>query len=78
MAPSELTIRENQVSEITLSYKPRLKPFERLKISCSSDAREVFVKVWDENKIEFVEEFKGNAVKSGQSGHRYCIDLCGR
>ena len=58
MAQSELTIRENQVSEITLSYKPRLKPPERPKISCSSDAKDVFTKVWDENKIEFVEEFK--------------------
>ena len=58
MAQLELTIREDQVSEITLSYKPRLKPSERPKISCSSDAKDVFTKVWDENKIEFVEEFK--------------------
>ncbi len=58
MAQSELTIRENQVSEITLSYKPNLKPSQRPKIGCSNDAREVFLKVWDENKLEFVEEFK--------------------
>ncbi len=46
-----------EVSEIELVYKSKTKPSKRLQISTSKDAHEVFMKYWDENKIELVEEF---------------------
>ncbi len=47
-----------QVSEIELVYKTKVKASERPQIKTSSDAYEIFKQSWDENKIEFVEQFK--------------------
>jgi DNA repair protein RadC len=47
-----------QVSEIELVYKTKIKVSERPKIESSSEAYEIFKQSWDENKIEFVEQFK--------------------
>ena len=47
-----------QVSEIELVYKTKIKVSERPKIKSSSDAYEIFKQSWDDNKIEFVEQFK--------------------
>lgn len=46
------------VAEIQLSYKSHVKPSERVKITCSRDAYNVLLQTWDENKLEFVEQFK--------------------
>ncbi len=60
MAQSELNLfKTGQVSEITLSYRPNVKPSKRPKVTCSRDACEIFRQIWDSEKIEFVEEFKG-------------------
>ncbi|MBS1735172.1 MAG: JAB domain-containing protein [Bacteroidetes bacterium] len=48
----------NKVAEIELVYKSAVKASERPKISSSKTAYELFLKYWDENKLEFVEEFK--------------------
>ncbi len=47
-----------QVAEIDLVYKTKIKASERPQITTSSDAYEILKQSWDENKIEFVEQFK--------------------
>jgi DNA repair protein RadC len=47
-----------EVAEIQLSYKSKVKASLRPKISESKDVYEVLKKYWDEDRIEFVEQFK--------------------
>lgn len=47
-----------KVSEIQLTYKSHVKPSLRPKISRSKDAYELLLNTWDDNKLEFVEQFK--------------------
>ncbi|MBL7866159.1 MAG: JAB domain-containing protein, partial [Cyclobacteriaceae bacterium] len=47
-----------QVAEIQLSYKTKVKPSERPKINSSKDAYNILLQTWDDDKIEFVEQFK--------------------
>ncbi|MBN8651425.1 MAG: JAB domain-containing protein [Cyclobacteriaceae bacterium] len=47
-----------QVAEIQLSYKTMVKPSERPKINSSRDAYNILLQTWDDDKIEFVEQFK--------------------
>lgn len=46
------------VAEVELIYKTKVKASERLQITSSVDAYNVLLNSWDENKIEFVEQFK--------------------
>lgn len=48
----------NMVSEVELVYKSKVKPSQRLQIKKSSDVQELLRQIWDENKIELVEQFK--------------------
>src|SRR3954468_8339347 len=48
----------NKVSEIELIYKTKVKASERPQILSSKDAYNILIQSWDENKIEFVEQFK--------------------
>lgn len=50
--------RQYQVAEIQLIYKSKVKPSERPKISTSRDARDVFMGMWDNTKLELMEQFK--------------------
>jgi DNA repair protein RadC len=47
-----------KVTEVELVYKTTIKPSERPVIKSSNDAYNIFMNVWDENKIGFQEEFK--------------------
>ena len=47
-----------EVQEIELHYKNKISPNKRLKISDAKDAYHVFMKSWDDNKIDFVEQAK--------------------
>ena len=47
-----------EVAEVELIYKSKVKASSRPKIVSSKDAYNVLIKAWDENKIEFVEQFK--------------------
>lgn len=47
-----------QVAEVELLYRSTVKPALRPKITSSRTAYEVLLQSWDENKIEFVEQFK--------------------
>jgi DNA repair protein RadC len=46
------------VAEVQLIYKSKVKASERPQICSSKDAYSVLIQVWDDNKIEFVEQFK--------------------
>ena len=52
------TLAWTQVAEIELIYKSKVKASERPKVTTSSDAYHLLKQNWDENKIEFVEQFK--------------------
>ena len=48
----------SQVAEIELVYKSKVKPSERPNITSSHDAYELFKLLWDEDKIDLMEQFK--------------------
>jgi DNA repair protein RadC len=48
----------NQVAEVELIYKSKIKASDRPKIMHSKDAYVIFKEYWDENKIELQEQFK--------------------
>ncbi|MFZ2339314.1 MAG: JAB domain-containing protein [Bacteroidales bacterium] len=47
-----------RVTEVTLSYKTDVKPKDRELITSSQDAYNILYKFWNQNLIEYVEEFK--------------------
>jgi DNA repair protein RadC len=46
------------VSEVTLTYKTRVNPKDRIIVTSSKDAYKLFFDSWNKNTIEHVEEFK--------------------
>ena len=48
----------NTMAEVQLIYKSKVKPSERQQIRSSKDCYEILKQTWDEDKIEFVEQFK--------------------
>jgi DNA repair protein RadC len=46
------------VSEVELIYKSKVKAAERPKISQSEDAYKLLLKYWDDNKLDFIEQFQ--------------------
>jgi len=46
------------ISEVELIYKSKVKAKERPQVIHSKDVYEIFKQSWDENKIDFVEQFK--------------------
>jgi DNA repair protein RadC len=48
----------SMVSEVELVYKNKIKPSERLLIKSSKECYDLLRSTWDENKIDFVEQFK--------------------
>src|SRR5687767_9769805 len=49
---------KNRVCDIELSYKSKYKSPDRPYINSAKDAFDLFLKSWDQNTIELVEEFK--------------------
>lgn len=47
-----------KIAEIELVYKTKIKASQRPKVSSSKEVYQVLLQSWDENKIEFVEQFK--------------------
>lgn len=47
-----------RVAEVELVYKTKVKASERPKITSSKDIYNILRQVWDENKIDMLEEFK--------------------
>lgn len=58
METSERKIDLYEVAEINLSYSAKIKSSQRPKVDCSRQVYEVFAKAWDQDRIEFVEDFK--------------------
>ncbi len=57
----EKTIRMElltQIAEVELIYKTKVKASERPYIKTSKDGYDLLLQAWDENKIDFVEQFK--------------------
>ena len=50
--------RQFEVAEIQLSYKSNVKPSQRPKITSSKDVYDILLENWNEDKLEFVEQFK--------------------
>ena len=48
----------NQVAEVELIYKTKVKASERPKVTSSKDAADLLKHLWREDKIDFVEQFK--------------------
>ncbi|HEX4849793.1 MAG TPA: JAB domain-containing protein [Puia sp.] len=48
----------NQVEEVELIFKSKVKASQRPKVTSSDAAYKIFLQTWDINKIELVEEFK--------------------
>ena len=46
------------VAEVTLTYVTKVKPSERLVVSCSRDAYKIFFDSWNQNSIEHKEIIK--------------------
>lgn len=47
-----------RVAEVELVYKTKVKASERPKVTSSKDIYNILKQVWDENKIDMLEEFK--------------------
>ena len=48
----------NMVSGVELVYKNKVNPFERPLIKSVKECYYLLLQTWDQNKIEFVEQFK--------------------
>jgi DNA repair protein RadC len=48
----------NNISEVKIIYKTRIKASDRIKISGAEDAFHILYEYWDKDAIEHVEEFK--------------------
>jgi DNA repair protein RadC len=53
----ESLLKDCKVSEIELSFKPCIRASELPIIKSAEDAYTIFLNKWDDNKIEFVEQF---------------------
>ncbi|WP_339881165.1 JAB domain-containing protein [uncultured Algoriphagus sp.] len=58
METSERKIDWFEVAEIKLSYSAKIKASLRPRVESSRHVYEVFAKAWDQDRIEFVEDFK--------------------
>lgn len=58
ITPGQLCLDFSVVSEIQISYRPKIKPSQRPKIASSQNCYDLLMKVWDSNKLEYLEEFK--------------------
>ena len=58
METQERKIDLFEVAEIKLSYSAKVKSSLRPRVESSRQVYEVFAQAWDEERIEFVEDFK--------------------
>jgi DNA repair protein RadC len=48
----------NEVSEITIAYRPKVKASHRPKVTCSRQVYEVLLRFWNKDALEYVEHFQ--------------------
>ena len=58
METTVTAMEQYQVAEVELIYKTKVKASERPKVIHSKDVYHIFKDSWDENKIDFIEQFK--------------------
>lgn len=46
------------VTEVMLTYKSKIRPSDRKRITCSRDAYDAFKENWNDDTLEYFEEFK--------------------
>ena len=46
------------IAEVKLIYRTKVKASDRPQVKCSKDAFDIFMKSWDPDSIEHIEEFK--------------------
>ncbi len=54
----ENTFNVTFIAEIELVYKTKVKASDRPQVKSAKDCYNILLKTWDENKIEFIEQFK--------------------
>jgi DNA repair protein RadC len=54
LIPSE----QFEIAEISLSYNPKVQASRRRQLQSSAEAYQILLRGWDDNKIQFVEQFK--------------------
>ncbi len=52
------SIRLNEVAEITLAYRPKIKPSLLPKVTCSRQVYEVLLGFWNQDTLEYIEQFQ--------------------
>jgi len=57
----------NTVAEVELFYKTKVKPSERPQVKSSKESYNLLLQTWDQNRIEFVEQFKVILMNRAQS-----------
>ena len=62
---TKTNLNATTVAEIELVYRSKVKASERPRITSSKDAYDILLNYWDENKIEFIEQFKILLVNRG-------------
>lgn len=62
---TKISLNGMAVAEIELVYRSKVKAAERPRITSSKDAYDILLNYWDENKIEFIEQFKILLVNRG-------------
>jgi len=53
-----LNLFNQNLAEVRLVYRTKVKASERLQVKCSKDASDIFMENWDLDSIEHIEEFK--------------------
>jgi len=50
--------QENNISEVKLIYRTKIKASERRQVKYSKNAFDIFMEIWELDSIEHIEEFK--------------------
>src|SRR6266496_4556483 len=58
METTMTALEQYQVAEVELVYRSKVKASARPRVLTSRDVYEIFKQSWDENKIDFIEQFK--------------------
>jgi DNA repair protein RadC len=48
----------NEVAEITLAYRQKIKASQRPKVTCSRQVYDVLLKFWNSDALEYLEQFQ--------------------
>jgi DNA repair protein RadC len=48
----------NEVAEITLAYRPKIKASQRPRVTCSREVHEVLRSFWNTDALEYIEQFQ--------------------